>query len=278
MEEKNNKFEIEEEQVKDSEFKAIQSEEEINDKSDTLEYKSNIKDNETDLDDKEVKPNLISLLEETIFDPNDSLSEKNDVIDHAILIDETHLSTFSIHKNNSNDIASEDSECSNDKNSNILDQNIMEESEESVNDENDKFSKTEINTEEILLSDDSVQSKENKKRKSIDIIELNDTSSSSLSPKQVDNNKKFKSDLNIIDEEIQIILDESVKLKNKSEKNFFDESSSSSLPSLDNHEPMEVNEIDYDFDSKKNEEKNVLILLEKSQLDPNQPNDNALGK
>ncbi|RNA04068.1 Structure-specific endonuclease subunit SLX4, partial [Brachionus plicatilis] len=238
--------------------------------------KSGLAENVMDLGQSGEKPQLNFLLEETIMDPND---ENSDLNDQAIFIDETHLSVFSNQKSNDyHDSASESSNCSSDKNANILDQNILEEEEEMV-EEAEQIAIRETNVAEIILSDDSEQAKENKKRKSIDIIELND-SSASLSPKQFESNKKFKSDLNIVDEEIEIICDESVcnRSQNKANNENLNENSSSSLPSLDNQVQMEVNSSKNNFESEQNEEKNVLILLEKSQFEANQPNDDHLDE
>nr|QNH68109.1 structure-specific endonuclease subunit SLX4 [Brachionus koreanus] len=281
LKKENIKIHIEQEiqENKKIESSCFQLEEEINKESvDCV----NGEENEMDQSQTRDKPNLNFLLEETIFEPNDSINDDNGLNDQAIFIDETHLSGSSNHKTNLNDnqdLVSEGSEISSDKNSNILDQNIMDESQEEMENHVDKIIETESNPVEILISDDSEQAKENKKRKSIDIIELND-SSISQSPKKFEKNKKFKLDLNMLDEEIEIICDQSVCNKSPKEiaKENNDDSSLSSLPSLDANMQIELDTNENKLDSNKNEERDVLELLEKSQFELNQPNDDALDE
>ncbi|CAF0958041.1 unnamed protein product [Brachionus calyciflorus] len=255
----------------------------------------------------------------SIREDEDSLHEATGLNDRAVFIDETQLSSpSSTDKNNSNihvenlvneEVFIEESSDSNDKNSNILDQNIlMDESEVIIEDEivtcekkeselNKKDEENKEKLEEVIISDDSDESNKcsNKKRKSLDVIELSD-SSGSLSPHKIEPSKKFKPDLNEVVEmdEIEIISNDCIIDTNKDEKfkkneYIFNESSSSSLPNLDNDD-FEINDdkisdeneqiVESEKDEHENENRQILDLLEKSQKfdDFNQNNDDALDE
>lgn len=157
-----------------------------------------------------------------LFDDSIEIEEKND-LDQCVFIDETCMSS----SNSPESIKQIELEPKGEEesNSNILDQNIIDETAQ------------EENIEEIVIEDDSNQyTKQNlnisKKRKSIDIIELDDE-------EEKEKNKKIRTELSTIPDL---------------------ESSSSSLPSLNAGDNKEEQE--------RLDENEILMYLERTQADP----------
>lgn len=188
---------------------------------------------------------------------SDSEDESETSGQGIVYIDETHLSSRENSLNSSN----------------ILDQNV-DFIDETVGD---------IEAEEVLFEEDKIQIQNSicKKRKSVDCVQLssNDGSNSSIidleqSSLNLENekSKKFKIDLEIIEDESEHSIKESIKIQNDS---------SSTLPSLtgnhdDSHHEQQVSIHD---DHEYLDEREILMMLEKTQnaQDNNNQESDGLG-